>query len=72
MDRSWAQMDGSSLEKFFNDCLKKVQELHLKNQQQSLREKMRLSDPLERQQHLEQFMNIQKHKRSLNNNKESN
>ena len=72
LDRSWSQMDEAALEKFFNDCLKKVQEAHLKSQQQSLKEKLRSSDPTQRQQHLEQFMNIQKSRQALNNIKESN
>ena len=67
LDRSWSQMDASALEKFFNDCLKKVQEDDLKLQQRNLREKMRSPDPLERQKHLEQFVNIQKHIKALNN-----
>ncbi|MCB9026975.1 MAG: DNA primase [Bdellovibrionaceae bacterium] len=67
LDRSWSQMDDPALEKFFNDCLKKVQEDYLKLQQQALKERMRISDPSERQQQLEQFMNIQKHIKALNN-----
>ncbi|MCB0391915.1 MAG: DNA primase [Bdellovibrionales bacterium] len=72
LDRSWSQMDEVALEKFFNDCLKKVQEAHLKNLQKSLKEKMRSSDASQRQQHLEQFMNIQKTRQALNNTKDSN
>lgn len=71
LDTSWEQMDEGSLEKLFNDCLKKVQELDLKTKQRTLRDKLRSPDPQERQKHLEQFMNIQRTRQSLNNNNKS-
>jgi hypothetical protein len=72
LDVSWENLDDQALEKLYRDCLKKIHELGLITQKKSLKDKMRSSDPLERQKHLEQFMNIHLQKRLLKQNNKSN
>ncbi len=65
LDKDWSELVGESPRKLFADCVRKVQEAFLKEQQKKIVAQMKLSGGQERGLQLEQIMNIQKNRRSL-------
>ena len=66
LSESYTSLPEEALSKLLQDCIKRVKENHLRSKSKELVSGLRGSDPTQSTQQLEQIMNVQRSRRSLN------